>query len=271
MNSATFLETNQLVQLYDRALEVLEASTSEAANGIGTAHLRHLLGFRRAEVRWAATDAAGGTKAIQASLTGRAWLVALSPRDPSARTQPSVFSTDWISTTAVAIRIRPVPFTTEWAALGLVNGLEHLEAAVSGREPPFRVTWQHHAEDVRGYEVELDAADVLSRDRYRRAAVDLLRQRKWTGIDDVLRAHESGSLVGIVTPLTTVISNVPAASPGELNTRLGLAVVAIGLIAIETTVSDPETQFQAKVDFLGRLMGPPPRPFKPAPPVRRGP
>jgi hypothetical protein len=177
-----------------------------------------------------------------------------------------VVSTDWISDTAAAVTIRPDPFTTEWAAVALVNGLEHLEGAISEREPKQRLTWQQHAEDVRGYEAEISAADVLSRGRFRGAIRAYVARERWTNWQQVTHlTSPSRSTTAELEPLTRILTTTPPSSPGEANTRFGLCVVGLGLAAVEAAKADGEAEFQAKVGFLGKLLGPPPRPYKPNP------
>ncbi len=187
-----------------------------------------------------------------------AWFVAISPDDPTARTQTGIFWTDWISPSMVATCIRPDPITAEWAALGLVKGLEHLDAEVSGREPKRRTVWQHHAEDVRSYESEILAADLLSDDRFGQAVRQSLIANHLADGKQVAAFARSHRLWTVLRPLTMAVTTTPAISQGEEAARGGLCLIALGFQAVDDYAQDPETEFEQKVRFIQKLIPPPP-------------
>jgi hypothetical protein len=254
------LNPADLRRCYDEAFRLFEQALTKRASEPRFERLFELVAFRRDNVRWAESAKDGVIRSIESGPAPPAWFVAISPDDPTARTQPGVYSTDWISPAMVGTCIRPDPITTAWSALGLVKGLEHLEAEVSGREPKIRPVWQHHAEDVRSYESEILAADVLSSDRFGRAISEALKSNHLTDGKEVAAFARSHRLWSVLRPLTLSVTEEPPLSPGEDSVRGGLCLVALGFRAVEGFANDPETEFEQKVRFVQKLVPPPPRP-----------
>jgi hypothetical protein len=165
--------------------------------------------------------------------------------------------TDWISETVVAAQIGPAAFSIDWAALRLSNALEHLNGAVTGREPRFRSLWQHRAEDVRAYEVELAAAEILSSGRFESSVRSALDRLELQDSQRVLQWFLDGHGGDVLKMIEMAVNDRAAESDGEAATRRGFAVVAMGLVASEQSSDDPEIQFESKVRFLERLTPPP--------------
>jgi len=254
------LEPSELRAFYDSAFEQLKRGLSSRPDDPRFGRLRQLVAFREKDVRWAASGPDRIIRAAEEMLAPPAWFVAISPDDPAARTQPGIFLTDWISPSMVATCIRPDPITAEWAALGLVKGLEHLEAEVSGREPKLRTVWQHHAEDVRSYETEILAANLLSRDRFGQAVRDSLAANHLADGKQVAAFSRNHRLWSVLRPLTLAVIATPSMSQGEDAMRGGLCLIALGFQAVENFAKDPETEFEQKVRFIQKLIPPPPRP-----------
>ena len=260
---ANRLERLQPLQLrthYDNAFAHMKLLLSRRPDEPRLQRLRQLAAFRERDVRWAVTGPDRGIRAVEEMLAPPAWFVAISPDDPTARTQAGIFLTDWINPSMVATCIRPDPITLEWAALGLFMGLEHLEAEVSGREPKIRPIWQHHAEDVRSYETEILAADLLTQDRFSEAVRTTLRQNHLMDGKQVAALSREEKLWSILGPLTLVVTTKPAESQGEEAMRGGLCLMALGFQAVENFAKDPETEFEQKIRFVQKLVPPPPRP-----------
>lgn len=253
------LESKDLRALYDEGLTLLEVELKRRGEPRFD-RLRALLRFRREQVGWAESGPDRGIRAVEAMVAPPAWLVAISPADPTARTQPGVFSTDWINDSMVGTCIRPDPITKEWAALGLVKSLEHLEAEVSGREPKRRPIWQHHAEDVRSYESEILAAELLSDDRFSSSVTAALKANHLNDGNAVAAFSRSHRLWSVLGPLTLAITDKNPLSDGEAAVRGGLCLIALGFGAVENYTTDPETEFEQKVRFIQKLVPPPPRP-----------
>lgn len=171
--ASDLLQPAELRSQYDIAFEDFARRLSSRSDEPRLGRLRDLVSFRN-QVNWGESGADRMIRAIEEGANNGAWFVALSPDDPTARTQQGIFATDWISPTMVAACIRPDPITLEWAALGLLMSLEHLEGGVSGREPKIRTEWQHRAEDVRSYEVEILGADLLTQDAFSNAVTAAL-------------------------------------------------------------------------------------------------
>jgi hypothetical protein len=254
------LQPSQLRTFYDGAFDHLKQALSSRPDDPRLLRLRQLVAFREKDVGWAASGADRIIRAMEQMLAPPAWFVAISPDDPAAQTQPGIFLTDWISPSMVATCIRPDPITVEWAALGLIKGLEHLDAEVSGREPKFRPVWQHHAEDVRSYESEILAADLLSRDHFGQAVRASLLANHLVDGKQVAAFSRNHRLWEVLQPLTTAVTTTAAMSQGEEAMRGGLCLVALGFQAVENYARDPETEFEQKVRFIQKLIPPPPRP-----------
>ncbi len=245
---------------YDEAFHLLEQVLAKRSDEPRFARLLELVAFRHEHVRWAESTKDRVIRAIESGPAPPAWFVAISPEDPTARTQPGMYSTDWISPAMVGTCIRPDPITSEWAALGLVKGLEHLEAEVSGREPKTRPVWQHHAEDVRSYESEILAADLLSGDQFGRAISEVLENNHFSDGKEVAAFARSHRLWSVLRPLTLSVTKEPSLSRAEEAVRGGLCLMALGFRAVEGFAKDPETEIEQKIRFVQKLVPPPPRP-----------
>jgi hypothetical protein len=254
------LEPVQLRAHYDEAFERLKLLLSSRPDEPRLQRLRELVAFRERYIGWAASGPDRSIHAMEEMLAPPAWFVAISPQDPTARTQAGIFQTDWINPSMVATCIRPDPITFEWAVLGLVKGLEHLEAEVSGREPKIRPVWQHHAEDVRSYETEILAADLLTQDGFSEAIASALRENHLMDGKQVAALPRELRLWSVLGPLTTVITEAPAESQGEEAMRGGLCLIALGFQAVQNFAKDPESEFEQKVRFIQKLIPAPPRP-----------
>ena len=254
------LQPSVVRAFYDSAFDDLKRVLSTHPERPALHRLRQLVAFRESSVRWAASGPDRAIRAMEEGIAPPAWFVALSPEDPTTRTQAGIFATDWISPSMVATCIRPDPITREWAALGLIKGLEHLEAEVSGREPKFRPVWQHHAEDVRSYETEIMAANLLTEDRFTQVVKRALTENHLTDGKQVAafaRDHRLGAVLG---SMTLVVTGTPSRSQGEEAMRGGLCLIGLGFQAVESYAHDPETEFEQKVRFIQRLVPAPPRP-----------
>lgn len=256
----TRLQPTELRSLYDAAFDWLELKLSERQADTRFIRLRQLTGFRKESVGWAASGRDRVIRATESMSAPPAWLVALSPDDPTAQIQPGMFVTDWINPSMVGTCIRPDPITKEWAALALVKNLEHLEAEVTGREPKFRPVWQHHAEDVRSYESEILAADLVSDDRFGLAIEESLRTNHLNDGKEVAAFARSHRLSEVLQPLTRVVTPAAPLSKGEEGMRGGLCLMALGFRAVENYVKDAESEFEQKVKFVQKFLPAPPRP-----------
>lgn len=254
------LDPTELRRHYDEAFRQFEQVLAERSDEPRFERLLELAAFRRKHVGWAESGKDRVIRAVESGPAPAAWFVAISPEDPTARTQPGMFSTDWISPAMVGTCIRPDQISTKWAALGLVKGLEHLEAEVSGREPKIRPVWQHHAEDVRSYESEILAADLLSGDQFGRAISEALKENHLSDGKEVAAFARSHRLWSVLRPLTISVTEEPPLSRGEDSVRGGLCLMALGFRAVEVFAKDPESEFEQKVRFVQKLVPPPPRP-----------
>lgn len=162
----------------------------------------------------------------------------------------------------MATCVRPDRITLEWAALGLMMSLEHLEGGVSGREPKFRTAWQHRAEDVRSYEVEILAADVLAENRFSQAVASTLIANSLRDGKEVLAFSRTTKLWPALDQLKPAVTATPSRSVGEEAMRGGLCLIALGFRAVEGFATDPESEFEQKIRFVEKLVPPPPRPSR---------
>lgn len=231
------LQPAELRSQYDQAFEDFAHLLATRAEEPRFARLRDLVTFRQ-QVTWGETGPDRGVRAVQEGVNQGAWFVALSPDDPTARTQQGIFATDWISPTIAATSIRPDPITREWAALGLVMSLEHLQGAVSGREPKFRTDWQHRAEDVRSYEMELLAADVLTQDRFGLAIDAALRANGLKDGKGVVVFGRTEKVWPVLNELKPLVTATDSMSRGEEAMRGGLCLMALGFRAVARTAAN---------------------------------
>ena len=245
---------------YDKAFEGFSRHLSTRSDEPRLVRLRELTSFRE-RVNWGQSGSDRAIRAIEEGINHGAWFVALSPDDPTAKTQGGIFATDWISESIVATCIRPDPITQEWAALGMVKSLEHLEGGVSGREPRFRTDWQHRAEDIRSYEVELLAADVLTQDRFGQEIANVLAAKRLRDGKEVLAFSRTTKVWPALDQLNPAVTASPSLSLGEEAMRGGLCLIALGFHAVEGFATDPESEFEQKIRFVEKLVPPPPRPI----------
>ena len=141
-----------------------------------------------------------------------------------------------------------------------MKSLEHLEGGVSGREPKFPTDWQHRAEDVRSYEVEIQAADVLTNNRFGQAVTSTLVSNHLRDGKEVVAFSRTTKVWPALDHLNPAVTASPALSAGEDAMRGGLCLIALGFRAVEGFATDPESEFEQKIRFVEKMVPPPPRP-----------
>jgi hypothetical protein len=254
-----WLQPVELRERYELGMNAVFDRAVQRSKDADVAPLLDLTRFRRDHVAWAASDADGMIRALDAGTDVQAYLVALAPDDPHARAQAQTLQVNWhqgFNGPILRLDIKPDRVSATWAGIFAIHELEHLYSMATGREvdPPKRRLYIEG--EIRAYSVEITAADLVSDGRFREALRSEATRLKLDQWQQVAANYNTPAFAAAGRRLDKVISDAGPASAAEGRLRLASHIFFIGLFVIDNKQADPNLALKEKARFVEHLYDP---------------
>ena len=165
------------------------------------------------------------------------WVVVLTASEAAQREQRAIFQFDQVQD---ILYLTAVPMTEAWMGMGCLHETVHARDILEGQEPRSASHTEFLAAEVRAFQVELTAADHLSRRRFSKQLRRILKKEQYEVTRGILIPNDDARAA-----LDRVFPEREAASPQERAVRDGFYVVALNFAQLSTPAE--------RVEFLDRL------------------
>ncbi len=203
--------------------------------------LRNLKDFRKTHARWAEIKGRN-IRSLEDGRKNSAWMAVVSNDSEILQEQVHAALVRREPEGIMLMRILPIDFTKEWAGLIGIHELEHLENALTGKEPENPTKEQYVDGEIRAFSVEIAGADILSKGSFLRGIDAVIDGYNLSSIEDVIAANNSPTILALAKNLDRYITSSPPLSRSEAGMRLAFYLVAVGFRIAERLGKDDEAK-----------------------------
>lgn len=259
-----YLQPEQIRGIYEKGIEFIfnHIPPQKEQEGLSVRLLRTLMEFKRRNVRWAELRDEGekgfavialGSEYLEAGIAGMGWLGVIPPTYPSIEKE-HVLAVDTRSSIQV-LKIKPFPVTPEWAGIGLVHELSHLQDLTKGFEQKNPSREEYLRGEKEAYLREIAAVDIVSQDRLQSEVDTAIQNFNIQSVEDVVALSTNlDSYIPIAQQIDREIGSPVPLSRTEINLRMGFYLFAIAFRLIEKQIAPGLERESAYMDAVAKIM-----------------
>lgn len=237
---------------YDRGFDQVAALLPENSQDPGHATLGQVIKFRKWGAVWAEL-ASDDLRTIEEGYWNASLIVVVPPGHEALDHMVATLQVD-VLPEVILLAIKPERVSERWAGLFMIHELSHLMDRAVGTEPRNPTREQFLQGELRAYEIEVTAANLVSNSALGKQIDHWLEKWRPSTHEELLeRARSMGA--SVMASLETSMGSTRPLSEAELSMRFGFYVMAFLLRHAAARGDPPEALYAIMESLLPASLG----------------